>query len=80
MSDGRAASAADETRGGARNRSATARTGRRTKRNPPTPSVTVHRRAEAQGILGNEVRSAPNENMGRIVDVIVDREGACAPR
>ena len=30
---------------------------------------------DAHGILGREVRSAANENMGRIVDVIVDRSG-----
>ena len=30
---------------------------------------------DAHGILGREVRSAANEDMGRIVDVIVDREG-----
>jgi hypothetical protein len=44
---------------------------------PPTapPSVTIIDTQEARGILGNEVRSAANENMGRIVDVIVDGEG-----
>jgi hypothetical protein len=30
---------------------------------------------ELQGILGKEVRSATDENMGRIVDVVVDRTG-----
>jgi hypothetical protein len=30
---------------------------------------------DAHGILGREVRSAANEDMGRIVDAIVDREG-----
>jgi len=30
---------------------------------------------DAHGILGRDVRSAANEDMGRIVDVIVDREG-----
>jgi hypothetical protein len=29
----------------------------------------------ADGVLGREVRSAADENMGRIVDVIVDRSG-----
>ena len=38
-----------------------------------TPTVTVLDSREVQGILGKEVRSAANENMGRIVDVIVDR-------
>jgi hypothetical protein len=39
------------------------------------PTVTIFDRMEVQGILGKEVRSAANENMGRIVDVIVDRGG-----
>ena len=30
---------------------------------------------DAHGILGREVRSAVDENMGRIVDIIVDRSG-----
>ena len=42
----------------------------------PPPSVTVIGARDAHGILGREVRSAANENMGRIVDVIVDRGGA----
>jgi hypothetical protein len=47
-----------------------------TKKEPaPPPSVTVIGARDALGILGREVRSAANENMGRIVDVIVDREG-----
>jgi PRC-barrel domain len=37
------------------------------------PSVTILDRDEAGGILGREVLSAADENMGRIVDVIVDR-------
>jgi hypothetical protein len=41
----------------------------------PPPSVTVIGARDAHGILGREVRSAANENMGRIVDVIVDRSG-----
>lgn len=48
-----------------------------TKKEPaPPPSVTVIGARDALGILGRDVRSAANENMGRIVDVIVDREGA----
>ncbi|WP_065756633.1 PRC-barrel domain-containing protein [Bradyrhizobium paxllaeri] len=48
-----------------------------TKKEPaPPPSVTVIGARDALGILGREVRSAANENMGRIVDVIVDRGGA----
>jgi len=37
------------------------------------PTMTVFDHHEVQGILGKEVRSATDENMGRIVDVIVDR-------
>jgi PRC-barrel domain len=39
------------------------------------PTVTVLDHHDVQGVLGKEVRSAANENMGRIVDVIVDRSG-----
>ena len=39
------------------------------------PSVTVLNNHEAGGILGREVLGAANENMGRVVDVIVDRSG-----
>jgi hypothetical protein len=42
--------------------------------NPP-PSVTVIEAYDAQSILGRDVRSAADENMGRIADVIVDRGG-----
>jgi hypothetical protein len=42
---------------------------------PPTPSVTVLGARQANSVLGKEVRSTANENMGRIVDVIVDRTG-----
>ena len=38
-------------------------------------SVTVLNRHEVQGILGREVLSSANENMGRIVDVLVDSDG-----
>lgn len=41
----------------------------------PPPSVTVIDAVDAHGILGRDVRSPANENMGRIVDVIVDRAG-----
>lgn len=41
----------------------------------PPPSMTVIDAVEAHGILGRDVRSPANENMGRIVDVIVDRGG-----
>src|SRR5262245_54445492 len=42
---------------------------------PGTPSVTVLGTREVQGILGREVRSTADENMGRIVDVLVDGSG-----
>ena len=41
-----------------------------------TPSVTVLDKQEVQGILGRDVRSTADENMGRIVDVLVDGAGA----
>ena len=41
----------------------------------PPPSVSVIGARDAHGMLGREVRSAADENMGRIVDVIVDRGG-----
>ena len=41
----------------------------------PIPSVTVLGSKQAEGILGKEVRSSADENMGRIIDVIVDRTG-----
>jgi hypothetical protein len=45
--------------------------------NPPdlSPAVPILQSQELQGILGKEVRSATGENMGRIVDVVVDRSG-----
>jgi PRC-barrel domain len=44
---------------------------------PPVepPAVTVLNNQEVQGVLGREVLSAANENMGRIVDVLVDHRG-----
>jgi hypothetical protein len=39
------------------------------------PTVTVFDHHEVQGILGKEVRSAADEDMGRIVDVVVDHDG-----
>ncbi len=41
----------------------------------PPPSVTIIGASEAHGVLGRDVRSAAGEDMGRIVDVIVDRSG-----
>jgi hypothetical protein len=42
---------------------------------PREPTVTVIDNREVQGILGREVRGAADENMGRMVDVIVDQAG-----
>jgi hypothetical protein len=41
----------------------------------PPASVTIIEAADAHGVLGREVRSSTDEDMGRIVDVIVDRAG-----
>jgi hypothetical protein len=41
----------------------------------PPPSVTIIGAREAHGVLGRDVRSPTGEDMGRIVDVIVDRAG-----
>jgi hypothetical protein len=41
----------------------------------PPPSVTIIGAKEAHGVLGRDVRSAADEDMGHIVDVIVDRAG-----
>jgi len=41
----------------------------------PPPSVTIIGASDAHGVLGRDVLSSANENMGRIVDVIVDRSG-----
>lgn len=42
---------------------------------PPPPSTTTFDNGEISGILGREVLSAANENMGRIIDVLVDQTG-----
>ncbi len=39
------------------------------------PAVVILRSHNLAGILGKEVRSATGENMGRIVDVVVDPSG-----
>ncbi len=39
------------------------------------PTVTVLNNHEVEGILGRQVLGATDENMGRIVDVIVDHSG-----
>ena len=39
------------------------------------PTETILNSHDVEGILGREVLSAANENMGRVVDVIVDRAG-----
>src|SRR5262249_18438529 len=42
----------------------------------PPPAVTIIGVREAHGVLGRDVRSPTDEDMGRIVDVIVDRKGS----
>jgi PRC-barrel domain len=42
----------------------------------PPPSVTIIGAADAHGVLGRDVRSPTDEDMGHIVDVIVDRTGS----
>src|ERR1700739_3370298 len=42
---------------------------------PATPEMTVLAKHEVEGVLGRDVRSAADEDMGRIVDVLVDRAG-----
>jgi PRC-barrel domain len=42
----------------------------------PPPSVTIIGARDAHGVLGRDVRSPTDEDMGRIVDVIVDRSGS----
>ena len=42
---------------------------------PAPAAVTILPNHEVEGILGREVLSAADENMGRIVDVLVDRSG-----
>ena len=53
--------------------------GRPPKEPAPPPSVTMIGARDAHGMLGRDVRSAADEDMGRIVDVIVDRAARCAP-
>lgn len=40
---------------------------------PAPPAAKVLERTETQGVLGRDVRSKTGENMGRVVEVIVDR-------
>jgi hypothetical protein len=42
---------------------------------PAPPGVTILPNHEVEGILGRQVRSSADENMGRIVDVLVVRSG-----
>jgi hypothetical protein len=46
-----------------------------TQDNVAVPSITILGSKQAEGVLGKEVRSSAGENMGRIVDVIVDKAG-----
>jgi hypothetical protein len=41
----------------------------------PPPSVTVIGARDAHGVLGRDVRSPTDEDMGHIVDIVVDRSG-----
>jgi hypothetical protein len=41
----------------------------------PPPAVTVIGAADAHSVLGRDVRSLADEDMGHIVDVVVDRAG-----
>ena len=41
----------------------------------PKPAVTILGSHQAQSVLGKEVRSAANEDMGHIVDIVVDSAG-----
>jgi PRC-barrel domain len=50
-------------------------TGKEAKEPAPPASVTIIAPKEAHGVLGRDVRSPNDEDMGRIVDVIVDRAG-----
>jgi hypothetical protein len=40
-----------------------------------SPSATILASNDVRGVLGSPVRSAADEDMGRIVDIIVDRSG-----
>jgi hypothetical protein len=40
-----------------------------------SPSATILASNDVRGVLGSAVRSAADEDMGRIVDIIVDRSG-----
>jgi hypothetical protein len=42
---------------------------------PPPAEVTILNKHEVEGILGRDVLSAADEDMGRVVDVLVDRDG-----
>ena len=46
-----------------------------TKEPAPPPSVTILGARDAHGVLGRDVRSSTGEDMGHIVDVIVDLTG-----
>jgi hypothetical protein len=39
------------------------------------PEITVLNKHEVEGILGRDVKSVSNEDMGRVVDVLVDHAG-----
>ena len=68
--------AADEAAAPRRARQQTTVARPRRKTPAPPPSVTIIGASDAHGMLGRDVRSPADEDMGRIVDVIVDRAGA----
>jgi hypothetical protein len=43
---------------------------------PAPPAVTIIGAADTHSVLGRDVRSSADEDMGHIVDVVVDRAGA----
>ena len=42
---------------------------------PPPAAATVFDKQDVQSILGRQVLSSAGENMGRVIDVVVDRNG-----
>jgi len=44
-------------------------------RTPSEPGATVIDQQDVQGILGRQVLSSANEDMGRVIDIVVDRNG-----
>ena len=59
----------------ARERAPAAPTVMAAQENAAAPTVTILGSKQAEGILGKEVRSAADENLGRLIDIVVDRTG-----